>query len=69
MGRRLRLAQLRGKIGRGLFVEAHILVPPCHPLDGVQGFDAVREEISAALGSDGPHRWLTVDFVGDRRWF
>lgn len=57
------------KIGRGLFVEAHILVPPCHPLDGVQGFDAVREEISAALGSDGPHRWLTVDFVGDRRWF
>ena len=30
----------------------------------VADLDAVRDEIAAALGADGPDAWLTVDFTG-----
>lgn len=56
------------KVGRALFIEIHVAVPPEAGLDNVSTVDAIRREIAAAIGGEGPHRWLTIDFTADPRW-
>lgn len=56
------------KVGRAQFIEIHIVVPPYSPLGSVAMADAIRREISAAIGGEGPQRWLTIDFTADPRW-
>ncbi|AYC31591.1 cation efflux family transporter [Pseudomonas cavernae] len=56
------------QIGRGLFVEIHILLPAVMNHWPVSELDRVRAEIAAAIGSEGPNRWLAIGFTRDRRW-
>jgi len=56
------------KVGRGRFIEIHVLVPPEQSLGTVAQVDTVRSEIALALDAQGPDDWLTVDFTSDRRW-
>jgi predicted Co/Zn/Cd cation transporter (cation efflux family) len=43
-------------------------VPVDTPIDSVAKADAIRREIAAAIGEEGPHRWLTIDFTADPQW-
>jgi predicted Co/Zn/Cd cation transporter (cation efflux family) len=56
------------KVGRGQFIEIHIVVLPDRQLGTVRDLDAIRDEIADALGAHGTDRWLTVDFTGDEEW-
>jgi cation diffusion facilitator family transporter len=56
------------KVGRAQFIEIHVAVPPDSRLDNVSAVDAIRREIAAAIGGEGPHSWLTIDFTADPRW-
>lgn len=56
------------RIGRGLFVEIHVVIPPEMENSGVPYFDKIRDEISHAIGESGPHRWLTISFTRDAKW-
>ena len=56
------------KVGRAQFIEIHIAVPADTPIDSVAKADAIRREIAAAIGEEGPHRWLTIDFTADPQW-
>ncbi|MGE7958492.1 cation diffusion facilitator family transporter [Pseudomonas sp. NPDC089530] len=56
------------KHGRARFIEIHIVLPAGYPLRGVATLDALREEISTALGQADAARWLTISFTGDRKW-
>ena len=55
------------KVGRGRFVEIHILVPAESRID-ITVADSVRREISDRLSAATPTFWLTIDFTADRRW-
>jgi len=55
------------KVGRGKFVEIHILVPPETRID-IAMADEIRREVSDRLDAGSPEIWLTVDFTADRRW-
>ncbi|VXC15159.1 Cation efflux family transporter [Pseudomonas sp. 8AS] len=54
--------------GRGLFVELHILLPATMDHWSVSALDGVRSEIAAAIGREGPNRWLAIAFTRDGRW-
>lgn len=56
------------QIGRGLFVEIHILLPAAMNHWPVSELDSVRAEIAAAIGSEGPNRWLAIGFTRDKHW-
>ena len=56
------------KVGRGQFIEIHIVVEPDRQLGTVADLDVVREEIADALGAHGTGKWLTVDFTGSDAW-
>ncbi|ATM96577.1 cobalt-zinc-cadmium resistance protein [Yersinia frederiksenii] len=56
------------RIGRGLFVEIHVVIPPEMEDSGVSYFDKIRDEISHAIGESGPHRWLTISFTRNAKW-
>jgi cation diffusion facilitator family transporter len=56
------------KVGRAQFIEIHVAVPPESPIDSVGEADAIRREIAEAIGGEGPHRWITIDFTADSRW-
>ena len=56
------------KVGRAQFIEIHVAVPPESPIDSVGEADALRREIAEAIGGEGPHRWLTIDFTADPKW-
>jgi len=56
------------KVGRGLFIEIHIVVPPDLHIGTVATLDAIREEIGTALGADGATQWLTIDFTAQEAW-
>jgi cation diffusion facilitator family transporter len=57
------------KVGRGQFIEIHIVVPPDHPIGTVAVLDGIREEIGAALGATGTaEKWLTIDFTSQEQW-
>ena len=55
------------KVGRGRFVEIHILVSPESRID-VAMADTVRSDVSERLNAASPTFWLTIDFTADRRW-
>jgi cation diffusion facilitator family transporter len=56
------------KVGRGQFIEIHIVVEPDWRVGTVADLDTVRNEIAAALGAEGTDVWLTVDFTGSEAW-
>jgi predicted Co/Zn/Cd cation transporter (cation efflux family) len=56
------------RVGRGLFVEVHIVLPEVMEHAGIRQLDLIRERISHAIGEPGPDRWLTVAFTRDARW-
>jgi cation diffusion facilitator family transporter len=55
------------KVGRGRFVEIHVLVSPESRID-IETADAIRREVSERLDAATPTVWLTIDFTADRRW-
>ena len=55
------------KVGRGRFVEIHVLVTPESRID-IATADAIRREVSDRLNAANPTFWLTVDFSAERRW-
>jgi cation diffusion facilitator family transporter len=55
------------KVGRGTFVEIHVLVPAGSRID-IEAADAIRGEVSGKLEAGTPTFWLTIDFTADRRW-
>lgn len=56
------------KIGRAQFIEIHIVVPPGYPISSIEALDAIRREITEAVGGDSPQRWLTVAFTAEESW-
>lgn len=56
------------KVGRGSFVEIHIVLPPDQQIGTVAMLDGVREEVASALGLRWPDHWLTIDFTADEQW-
>lgn len=56
------------RIGRQQFVEIGLVSPADLPAKSFQELDRIRQEISNALGREGPGWWLTVDFTADKRW-
>ncbi len=56
------------RIGRLQFVEIGLVAPADAPPQSFQDLDQIRQEISDALGREGPGWWLTVDFTADKRW-
>lgn len=56
------------RVGRGLFIEIHIIIPENMENSGVTKFDSIRERIADAIGEEGPHRWLTISFTRNPRW-
>lgn len=56
------------KVGRGQFIEIHIVVAPEWRVGTVGVLDTVRDEIASALGAEGSDVWLTVDFTGSEAW-
>jgi cation diffusion facilitator family transporter len=55
------------KVGRGKFVEIHVLVSPETKID-IATADAIRGDVSQRLNAGTPTIWLTIDFTADRRW-
>jgi len=55
------------KVGRGRFVEIHVLVSPESQVD-IATADSIRSEVSQRLDAATPTFWLTIDFTADRRW-
>jgi len=56
------------KVGRGKQIELYFIVPTDQPAKKLEEWDALRDEIGAALGSEGPDRWLTIAFTTDVEW-
>ncbi|MFT0892330.1 cation diffusion facilitator family transporter [Pseudochelatococcus sp. G4_1912] len=56
------------RIGRAQQMELHFILPPDYPIKAIGDFDAIREEVGNAIGSAGPHRWLTLSFTADPKW-
>ena len=55
------------KVGRGRFVEIHVLVSAESRIDTATA-DAIRSDVSERLNAASPAFWLTIDFTADRRW-
>jgi cation diffusion facilitator family transporter len=56
------------RVGRGDFIEIHILVPADHAIGTVADLDAIRDEIAQALGVSSDSTWLTIDFTTSAEW-
>jgi cation diffusion facilitator family transporter len=56
------------RVGRGEFIEIHIVVAPDWPVGTVADLDAIREEVAAELDADSGDVWLTIDFTGSQAW-
>lgn len=56
------------KVGRARQVELYFIVPADLPARPIGAWDALREEIGAAIGAESPDRWLTVVFTADPEW-
>ena len=54
------------KAGRARFIEVGVLLPAELRL-AIGELDAFRAEIGAAIGGEGPDRWLTIQFTADPR--
>ncbi|EIM26783.1 cation diffusion facilitator family transporter [Microvirga lotononidis] len=53
------------QIGRGQFVEIHILVAPDYQVGTVAAVDGIRRDVAARLDASWPQVWLTVDVTTD----
>lgn len=53
------------RIGRGQFVEIHILVAPDYRVETVAAVDGIRREVAVRLDASWPQVWLTVDVTTD----
>lgn len=56
------------RVGRSREIELYFIVPADAPARPIAEWDALRDEIGAAIGNDGPHRWLTIVFTSDLGW-
>ena len=56
------------KVGRGRFIEVHVLLEPGYEVGTVDELDAIRGEIAEALDASWPSAWLTVSFTADGDW-
>ncbi|MCF1503801.1 cation transporter [Afifella sp. H1R] len=56
------------RVGRSKDIELYFIVPPDAPARHIREWDALREEVGAAIGGEGPDRWLTIVFTGDPAW-
>lgn len=56
------------RIGRGLFIEIHVVIPQEMEKIGVLQFDKIRDEIAGEISERGPYLWLTISFTRDPKW-
>lgn len=56
------------KVGRSREIELFFIVPPDMGAKTIAEWDALRDEVGNAIGGEGPDRWLTVVFTGDKEW-
>ena len=56
------------RVGRGRQIELFFIVPEDFPAKKLQEWDEIRDEIGAAIGDEGPDRWLTIAFTTDPEW-
>jgi len=61
-------ASYAAQVGRGEFIEIHIVVPLDFRFRTVGDLDAIRSEVANLLGTDDRDTWLTVDFTGSDAW-
>lgn len=56
------------RVGRGRQIELYFIVPAGWPPRKLESWDAIRDEVGAALGDASPDRWLTIVFTSDVEW-
>ena len=56
------------KVGRSREIELYFIVPPEMGAKKIEEWDALRNEVGDAVGGEGPDRWITVVFTGDKEW-
>lgn len=56
------------RVGRSKLIDIHFVLPPGWALDSVAVLDAIRDEVGAEIGDEGPNRWLTICFTEDAEW-
>ena len=56
------------KVGRAYFVEIYIVTPADFQVGSITTLDAIRQEISTAIGDQGSYQWLIVAFTADEHW-
>jgi len=56
------------KMGRARQIELYFIVPVDWPAKTLDEWDAIRDRIGAAIGGEGPDRWLTIAFTTDPAW-
>lgn len=56
------------RVGRSRLIDIHFVVPPGWALESIAVLDAIRDEVGAEIGDEGPNRWLTICFTEDPEW-
>ncbi|MEK1863540.1 cation diffusion facilitator family transporter (plasmid) [Rhizobium leguminosarum] len=56
------------RVGRATQIELYFIVPEGLPAKTVEEWDALRDEIGAAIGDESANRWLTIAFTADAEW-
>ena len=56
------------RVGRGRQIELFFIAPEDFPAKKLQEWDDIRNEVGAAIGDEGPDRWLTIAFTTDPEW-
>lgn len=56
------------RVGRGRQIELFFIVPHGAPARPLEEWDAIRDEVGAQIGDEGPDRWLTIAFTTDPEW-
>lgn len=56
------------RVGRGRQIELFFIVPSGWPPRALEEWDRIRDEVGAAIGGEGPDRWLTIVFTSDPEW-
>lgn len=56
------------RVGRGRQIELFFIVPSGWPPRTLEEWDRIRDEVGAAIGGEGPDRWLTIVFTSDPEW-
>lgn len=56
------------RVGRATEIELYFIVPEGLPPKRLEEWDALRDEIGAAIGDESVNRWLTIAFTADVEW-